>query len=45
MMEQQLADVFPWAQWLWLAGVGIVVILALYVIGEFVRKIWRSICR
>jgi hypothetical protein len=42
MMEQQLADVFPWAKWFWMCGLGIAVILAFYVVAELVKIVRRD---
>jgi hypothetical protein len=42
MMERHLSDILTWAQWFKVAGAGIMVILALYVIGEFVSIIKKG---
>lgn len=41
--EIALFDGLPLNEWLWLAGLGIVIVLLIYVVNEFLDILWRKI--
>jgi hypothetical protein len=41
-MEKHLGELLTVVEWLWLAGFGAVLLLALYVVGQFLKIVWRD---
>ena len=42
MMEPSLLDVLTWREWIQLAGLSTVILLSLYVIGQFLKIMRRD---
>jgi len=40
--EVSIISGLPLNEWLWLAGFGVVLLLALYVVGQFLKIVWRD---
>jgi len=41
--EVSIISGLPLNEWLWLAGLGVVIVLLIYVVNEFLDILWRKI--